>query len=57
MTYKYLKDPDTGNNLTDWIRRKADQANIRIDDPNNKHEDYVAYKEWVAAGNTPDAAD
>jgi len=56
MTYKYLKDPDTGNNLTDWIRRKSDGANIRIDDPNNTHEDYVAYKEW-AKTNTPEEAD
>ena len=58
MTYKYLKDPDTGNNLTDWIRRKSDGANIRIDDPSNQHsEDNLAFKEWVAAGNTPEEAD
>ena len=57
MTYKYIKNPDTGKNLTDWIRRKADQANVRIDDPNNKHSAYVAYKEWIEAGNTPEAAD
>ena len=57
MTYKYLKDPDTGQNLTDYIRRKSDEANIRVDDPNNEHEDYLDYKEWIEAGNTPEAAD
>jgi hypothetical protein len=57
MTYKYLKDPDTGNNLTDWIRRKSDGANIRIDEPNNDHRDYLDYKDWITAGNTPEAAD
>ena len=57
MTYKYIKDPDTGNNLTNWIRRKSDMFTIRIDDPNNEHNDYLAYKEWIEAGNTPEAAD
>ena len=27
------------------------------DDPNNEHNDYLAYKEWIEAGNTPEAAD
>lgn len=57
MSYKYIKDPDTGNNLTNWIRRKADSATIRIDNPNNEHRDYLSYKEWIEAGNTPEAAD
>tara|TARA_R100000353_G_scaffold88333_1_gene65549 strand:- start:620 stop:793 length:174 start_codon:yes stop_codon:yes gene_type:complete len=57
MSYKYIKDPDTGKNLTNWIRRKSDQFTIRIDDPNNEHPDYLSYKEWIAEGNTPEEAD
>ena len=57
MSYKYIKDTETGSNLTDWILRKSDLANIRINDSKNQHEDYLEYKSWIDAGNTPEAAD
>ena len=57
MTYKYLNDPDTGKNFTTWIRRKSDGVNIRIDDANNEHPDYIEYKKWIEDGNTVEAAD
>jgi hypothetical protein len=57
MAYQYIKETDTGNNLAGWIRRKSDKANIRIDDTKNESSAYLEYKEWIDAGNTPDAAD
>ena len=57
MSYKYIKDTETGSNLTDWILRKSNLANIRINDSKNQHEDYLEYKSWIDAGNTPEAAD
>ena len=50
--YKKIKGPD-GKELTS-IRRKADNACIPFDDANT---DYQEYLEWVAAGNTAEAAD
>ena len=55
MTYQYVKAawPATGNDTTQ-IKRKADNAHIPFDEGNR---DYIEYKEWVDAGNTPDDAD
>jgi hypothetical protein len=52
MSYKKTKDSE-GNVRDDQIRRKSDGAWIPFD-PENK--DYQEYLEWVAAGNTPEAA-
>tara|TARA_B100001996_G_scaffold81937_1_gene60455 strand:- start:39 stop:206 length:168 start_codon:yes stop_codon:yes gene_type:complete len=52
-TYKKLKDSKTGNEL-DLILRKEDNAFIPKNDENK---DYQEYLEWVAAGNTAEAAD
>ena len=52
MTYKHLKDLQ--GNTGKYILRKEDNANIPFDPANT---DYQEYLEWVAAGNTPDAAD
>ena len=52
MTYKKTKNMDVVR--TDQILRKSDNAVIPFDDDNI---DYVAYKAWLAEGNTPDAAD
>tara|TARA_R100001594_G_C3880595_1_gene225862 strand:- start:6 stop:182 length:177 start_codon:yes stop_codon:yes gene_type:complete len=52
--YKITKDPD---NIENGVRR--DDGNGHMSgipkDPNNR--DWVEYLEWVAAGNTAEAAD
>ena len=53
MSYKLIKQSITGREDV-VVRRKSDNASIPFDDDNV---DYVEYKEWLAAGNTPDAAD
>ena len=45
---------DNGVEVTDHIRRKSDEAVIPFDPDNT---DYQKYLEWVAAGNTAEAAD
>jgi len=53
MTYKFFKgSSDTVQ--TDCILRKSDSALIPFDVGNK---DYQEYLEWVAEGNTPEAAD
>jgi hypothetical protein len=47
MTYKLLQDPKT-------VLRKADNIFIPFDEANT---DYQEYLEWVAEGNTAEAAD
>ena len=56
MTYKLLKE--YYGNGTSVVRpvviRKSDNAQIPYEDNNT---DYIEYKEWLDAGNTPDPAD
>ena len=53
MSYKLLKDSKTENELN-VILRKTDNAYI----PKNENNvDYQDYLEWIAEGNTPEAAD
>ena len=54
MSYKYIKSHDTNQVIADQIIRKADNANIPFSEGNK---DYQEYLEWVAEGNTPEAAD
>ena len=58
MTYKFISkiDPSNGNKSNDskGILRIADGAFIPFDEANT---DYQEYLEWVAEGNTPEAAD
>ena len=57
MTYKLLKETDsaTGNvSEAPVILRKTDGAFIPKAIGNKDYQDYL---EWVAAGNTPEAAD
>ena len=53
MTYKLVKKDLDGNDSM-YVIRKADKAWIPKDTANT---DYAKYLEWVAAGNTPEAAD
>jgi hypothetical protein len=54
MTYKKRKEIETGLESTNSIIRKEDGACIPFDPANT---DYQEYLEWVAAGNTAEAAD
>ncbi len=57
-TYKLVADhinPATGKTVTAIeVIRKEDNARIPFDDDNR---DYIEYKAWLDAGNTPEAAD
>lgn len=53
-TYKQLKNQLTNKIDTKMILRKEDNAFIPCDEANT---DYQEYLEWLAEGNTPEAAD
>ena len=53
MTYK-LSGKDFNNQDLKYIIRKSDGAFIPMDEANT---DYQEYLEWVAEGNTAEAAD
>ena len=59
MSFKYKKLPnlDDGRTAMHVLRIETGEPDLCIPliDPLNK--DYVVYKEWVDAGNTPEAAD
>jgi len=52
-TYKKTKGSD-GNEITNHILRKEDNASIPFDEANTDYQEYLA---WVAEGNTAEAAD
>ena len=52
-TYKKIKNP-MGDVYSNLILRKEDNAFIPFDEANT---DYQEYLEWVAEGNTAEAAD
>ena len=60
MSYKFLKDPFTGENLTHVIQRKSDDGVIPFDPANI---DYQEYLKWLNGEDpytekgTPDPAD
>ena len=53
-TYRYCLNPDTGENSTEKIYRIEDGLWIPLVE-GNRH--YAEYKEWLAEGNTPAAAE
>ena len=56
MGYKLIKDPRTGK--TDQCIQYTDSTNlIKLIPYAEGNTDYQEYKAWVAAGNTPEAAD
>ena len=54
MTYKLCRCERTKEVLTDIVIRKSDNAVIPFDEDNK---DYREYLEWVAEGNTAEAAE
>ena len=54
MTYTYKKVKDIDGSIGIYILRKEDNAFIPKDEANT---DYQEYLEWVAEGNTAEAAD
>lgn len=50
----YKKVKDKFGAIQDSIQRTTDKAFIPFD---NNNTDYQDYKEWLDAGNTPEAAD
>tara|TARA_R100000697_G_scaffold104872_1_gene118447 strand:- start:6 stop:173 length:168 start_codon:yes stop_codon:yes gene_type:complete len=52
-TYKKTKGLD-GNEITNHIVRKEDNASIPFDEANTDYQEYLA---WVAEGNTAEEAD
>lgn len=55
MTYKLIKNPRTGN--TDQCVQYTDSSNVVKFIPyDEENSDYIEYKAWLDAGNTPDPA-
>ena len=54
MTYKHLPNDPVTNKSRNGIIRLADNVQIPFDEANT---DYQEYLEWVAEGNTAEAAD
>jgi|TARA_B000000565_G_scaffold118135_1_gene88989 hypothetical protein len=59
FTYKLIKNPMTG--VEDGVRLSSDTDNIvkiiDIKNDSSDDSDYLQYKAWLDAGNTPEAAD
>ena len=59
FTYKLIKNPVTG--IEESVRLSSDTDNIvkiiSIKNDNSDDSDYLEYKAWLDAGNTPDPAD
>ena len=53
--YKFIKDPDDGSNIN--VRKNAGNGVYLTIPFASDNTDYQEYLEWVAAGNTPEAAD
>ena len=56
MSYKKTKDSE-GNVRTDQIKRILDDGTISCIPMSDGNTDYQEYLAWVAAGNTPEAAE
>ena len=54
MSYKYLPNEYLTGEKRKVILRLTDNMQIPFDEANK---DYQEYKEWLAEGNTPEAAD
>jgi hypothetical protein len=52
----YKKTKDVNGNLSDVIKKTVDGATVCIP-PDEANTDYQEYLEWVAEGNTAEAAD
>ena len=52
--YKFYKHPMTGDNGGIWLSKNGKTYSIPFDEANT---DYQEYLEWVAEGNTAEAAD
>ena len=55
MTYKLVKDPYTGS--TNQVRFTDSNGNVKCIPFVKENTDYQEYLEWVAEGNTAEAAD
>lgn len=55
MTYQLMNDPRTGN-LSDTIIRHNDDGSMSFIPNDSMNIDRQAYEQWLADGNTPEAA-
>ncbi len=57
ISYKLLKNEDGSNDCNENVRRNNGDGTYSFIPFNDDNADYLLYKEWLAAGNTPEAAD
>ena len=52
--YKFVRDPISGENSSLLVSKNEQEWNLPLSTENTMYQEYL---EWVAEGNTPEAAD